>query len=215
MNTNDLRKLLAEINGDLIGASLLDELKTAFISDPVLASIFGDEGQRIFVNEKPDSYNDKLTPILEMWWDRERWQGSDTVIDGEIGGRLILPRQVQGKLSVQKMLINAITRFMGTERFYEIFDNVPGLTKIGSGINIQLNKLIKIGQFTAPTILFQLPFTFDIHLYHQSKPEVDFTDYLNSEPVEDFFSYIMNVEVDDNSEFTQWGDNLKNDNNGA
>lgn len=195
MNNYELEQEVDNVTGSLIGHNLLDEFKRLLISDAVLKKIFLEDGKRIFINERA-AYSENLLPVMELWWENERQESTNTYINGVVSGRIILPKQVKGKLILQRQLMRAIVRFMGSDHFHEIFTTVKGLTQMGVGLSADYNKIIKVGSFECPLITFKLPYQFDVHLFERETPEIDHDNYLDSEEFEDFLTTIIEVKDD-------------------
>lgn len=195
MNHYEVDKTLEDITGPLVGHNLLDELKRLFLLDGVLKKIFLEDGKRILINERAN-YNNRLLPVMELWWENERQDSDEGEIIGVISGRILLPQQVTGKLTIQRQLMRAIIRYMGSDSFYEIFETVKGLTEIGAGVNADYNKIVKIASFECPLITFKFPFKFDIRLFENAYPEVDHDGHLDSEELADFLTTIIEVKDD-------------------
>lgn len=195
MNSHEAIKELDKITGPLVGHNLLDEIKRLLLKDEILKTLFLASGKKLLVNERA-TYSDAILPVMELWWENERQDSSDTEIIGVISGRILLPRQVSGKLTLQRQLMRAIVRYMGSDPFYEIFETVKGLTEIGAGLNADYNKIVRVGSFECPVITFKFPFRFDLHLYKQETPEIDHDNYLDSEELADFLTTVIEVKDD-------------------
>jgi hypothetical protein len=186
---------LATVTPPLIGDTLLAQFKEALIQEPVFKTIFGNTGERIFVDKVP-SYNDSIFPLLELYWKRERYENRDLVQSGEITGRILLPAKLQGDYNKQRLIAVAFQRFLGASQ-HNMFARVPGLTHFGSGMEFTYDQLLQFSGGVIPYIPFTIPFEFDLHLVRQLYPEVDFTAQLDAAVFGWVETYSLNVKSEE------------------
>src|ERR1700747_2116567 len=201
MGSNQLERVdnpVSEITGGIYGDNLLSQLKCDMLKQSVFQTMFGDKGQRFFIDSVP-SYNETIFPLIELYWSKERFNNGNTIVSGSITGRIILPTTMDSKenVNLQRSVASAIQRFLGSNK-HELFKYVLGLTEFGVDSEWTYERLFAFGGSNAPAIDFVLPYKFDLTWLQQQRPDVDLNDDLDADLIGWMEKYIITV-TDDNS----------------
>lgn len=152
------------VTGPLVGENLLAMFKQEILKEPVFQVMFGNSGERVFVNEAPN-INETILPALLLSWKRESFMSNVTYLDGTIDALVALPNQIEGDYNSKRRVANMLQRWMGGQM--SLFDKVPGLTHFGHGTEFNYEGLAKFDGFSAPVITLSIPFRFDLSLLMQ------------------------------------------------
>ena len=172
---------ISSISGGVVGAELLPALKAAMISQNVFKAMFGDDGKRIFFDKVP-SYNETITPGIELYWKDETFQNWDTYLMGTLSGTIFLPTKLQGDVNAQRSIAAAFSRFIGSDK-HNLFEVVPGLIEFGLNMNFRYDRILVLDGGTLAGIDVTIPFKFDMKRLTQMKPDIDYHDDLDADLV--------------------------------
>ena len=186
------KKGVSQVSGGLIGENLLDVVKDAILAQSVFKTIFKNN---IFIDELP-SYNDTILPAWEFRFNKELIQGGDLRHVGTVNSRILFPNNLAGMVSFHRKVALAVGRFFKAPRT-DIFDNVSGLTEIGQNLDISYDMLFVQGGIKIPSIVFQIPFVFDVRRYRIENPEVPLDDDLDAALEEEWTQFIEISGVDE------------------
>jgi hypothetical protein len=159
------------INGPTVGDNLLTEFKTQLIAQDVFKTMFGTNGERIFINQSPN-INETITPGLLLSWKNEKFFTFDNYFSGEISALVILPVQLTGDFNSLRKVGQVFQRFIGGPM--NLFKNVSGLIEFGYGTSFGYELLAKFDGFQCPAIALTIPFKFDLQLLKSQYGEFDF-----------------------------------------
>lgn len=188
-----------KVTGPLYGDNLLSELKKAMIKEQVFQSLFGVNGERIFVEEIP-SYNDTVIPLIEFWWKSETYASRNTYLPGAVIGRIVLPLQIDRKNArpnFSRKVANMFQRFLGGDN-HNLFDVVPGLIEFGYQMIFSYDHLLQLDGKNYPTITITVPTKFDLRLLQLQLPEIDWAGPLDTEEIGLIETYKITI-ADENS----------------
>jgi len=185
---------LSKITGPLIGQEFLTELKKAMLQDRILRALFGEKGERIFVEQLP-SYNDTIIPLIELHWKGERWQSQNTRVSGVVSAMIVMPADLIGKTDRFRGIAAAFARWM--ESANGLFENVSGLIEWGVDAEFKYDNAIQAGALIFPTIDISIPVLFDVHQFHLDHPEVDYTAALDADLLGWITSYGIQLSNDE------------------
>jgi hypothetical protein len=190
---------ISQIAGGLVGDNLLAQLKADMILQPVFQTLFGESGERIYINQTP-AWNEDITPGVEFWWRRESFQSGDTYLTGAIGGHFVLPGRIDTKSdpNIPRALAATFQRFLASNQ-HQLFAKVFGLIEFGVNADYDYSTMIQADGFTAPRVALNLPFKFDLLLLRQQRPEIDYDAALDADLEVLLNSITVNV-TDDNTE---------------
>ena len=177
------------IQGPLIADNLLEELKKALLNEQVFKVMFGNLGERIFIEKMPN-YNQTITPFIEFYWGRDTYTNHDVHFNGTLVGRIGLPAKLHGDSNKQRRLATALQIFFGTKSCSDMATpTVPGLIEFGVGSTFDYDRLLDIDGLKIPVIAFTIPYKIDLRLYELANQGTDFRAKMDGEGVPDFEAY--------------------------
>lgn len=161
------------VEGPLFCRNLMSTFKAQLITQKVFRVMFGDSGERIFINKLPN-INQDLTPVLIMKFNSDTFNSTDVYFEGSIDCALGLPTRVDGDMNAQHQVGDMIQRFLGGPM--KMFDPTknPGLIKFGYGAQFRYGGMFNLSGIQLPAIEFTLPFQFDLAQTLIQEPGVDF-----------------------------------------
>lgn len=182
--TDRFKTPISIVSGGLVGDNLLSQLKADMILQNVFKAMFGNAGERIFIDKIP-SYNETIFPLIEFYWGNEVFQDGVTILSGNIQGRILLPTKIDTATdtNVQRKIANCIQRFLGSKK-HNLFSNVKGLTEFGYNSEWKYDRLVPISAgLVVPAIEFNIPYKFDLTWLRRNNEDVDYMDNLDAELV--------------------------------
>lgn len=185
------------VSGPLVGENLLIALKAAMVLEPVFRKMFGNQGERIHL-EDPKNVNETSLPAMEFFWQRERVQSANTRQSGTIKANLYLPTLLRGNVTVQRKVANLFQRFLNSD--HDLYDQVSGLIMFGKDADYQYDRLLALTGISIPLIEITIPFEFDLKLLRQRHPEINFNDQLDAQEWGWIESYGLALRDEDSSE---------------
>lgn len=162
--------------GPLPGSGLLQAFKQELVLDPVMKVLFGNNGERIFIDKMPN-LNESIVPCLFLSWKSEIFMSGDTYLEGTVDAALILPTKLMGNFNELRNVAQIFQRFIGGTM--NIFPLVPGLVRFGFNSNFDYGGLAAFDGFTCPLIQVSIPYRFDLQLLRIQMPDFDPTAALN------------------------------------
>ena len=194
LNTR-VNRPLEDVTGPIIGQNLLQAFKDAIIKEKIFQAMFGVNGERIFITERPN-INETILPALLLGWKSETYNSYDSYFQGLIDCWVVLPVRLEGDYNSLRRVGAILQRWMGGKQF-NIFEEVPGLIEFGYGSEFNYEGLARFDGFSAPFIQISIPFKFDLQLLSIMLPgfdplaplddsdlgwiEANFTKYVDSE----------------------------------
>jgi hypothetical protein len=161
------------VEGPIFGKNLMCTFKEQLLLQKVFRLMFGDGGERIFINEMPN-INQEITPLLILKWNADTFNSGDVYYTGMIDAVIGLPVQVSGDENALKEVASVMQRFIGGPM--KMFDpkKNPGLIKFGYGAEFKYGGMFDLSGIKLPAIEFTLPFQFDLQQMIIQQPGVDF-----------------------------------------
>lgn len=172
---------LSIVTGGVVGSDLLDQLKSAMLTQNVFKAMFGENGQRLYFDKVP-SYSEAITPGFELYWKDESIQNWDTYLTGNLSGSIFLPTRMQGDVNAQRRIATTFTRFIGSDKC-DLFDRVAGLTEFGLNTSFRYDKMVVLDGGNLAVIDVTIPFKFDLKLLSQKRPEINYHDDLDAQMI--------------------------------
>jgi hypothetical protein len=175
-----VQSAIDQVGGRLIGDNLLAAFKAEMLRENVFQTMFGTNGDRIFIDKIPN-WNETILPGLILGWKTETYHNRDTYFTGTVTALVALPVQFSGDYNNLRRVGNMIQRWMGAQM--QLFDGenkVPGLTQFGYGAEFNYEGMAVMNGFSAPAIQISLPFKFDLQLLAQDQDGVDFAGPLDA-----------------------------------
>ena len=152
---------LSLIRGPLPGSDLFAAFKSEMIKERIFQLMFGEKGERIFVNEKPN-LNESILPCVISSWQSETFMSNNTTIEGTVQALICLPTRLRGDENALRRVGSIIQRWMSGGM--SLFDKVPGLTKFGFNSEYNYGNLPVADGFSVPVIEITIPYRFDLQL---------------------------------------------------
>lgn len=175
-----VEKPIDRVTGLLIGDDLLDRVKLAMLNQGVFRKLFGEKGERIFVEALPN-FNDTIIPTIEMHWKGERWESHDTRLRGTIVGMIVLPADMAARTDRFRAIAACFARWIESDHGLftpsyateQTDTSVSGLIEFGTNIEFKYDSAIRAGGTDYPVIDFTLPVVFDLTIFKAENPDVD------------------------------------------
>lgn len=161
-----LEAALAQVEGTLVGSNLLSKLKEKMLTQTVLKTLFGNAGERIFINQSPN-YNESIVPALELTWESEIGRSADVYHPGTIKGMIVLPAKFKADVNQQRLIGAVFQRFLESKAC-NLFGDVAGLTKFGYETSYRYDRLLHNSGWDGPVIEMSIPVLFDMRLFQRS-----------------------------------------------
>ena len=152
------------VQGTVVGANLLQSLKDDLILENVFRLMFGSNGERIFINDLP-SLNETILPCLMVRWKQETFRSNNTYLDGSIGFELVLPVKLKGDFNALRRAATIFQRWLSGAA--NLYPQNKGLIMFGFESNWNYEGLAKFDGITAPAIVANIPFRFDLALLRE------------------------------------------------
>jgi hypothetical protein len=187
-----LAEPLAKISGILPGGNLITAIKAAMLVQPVFQKLFGEKGERIFVDKLP-SPNDTIIPCIEFRWKGERWQSQRTRIFGTVIGMIVLPADLEGHTDRFRAIVAAFMRWIESD--HTLFSDVSGLMEFGKNADFKYDSAIRAGGDLLPVIDFTLPVTIDLTIFRAENPDIDLDAALDADLIGWIETY--NIQISD------------------
>ncbi len=190
---------LDSIVGALAGPQMLEKLKATIIKEPVYQKMFGNKGERIFLNEDA-AVNETILPLWEFQWDTETVMGADLYQTGFINSRILFPNNLSGKYDFYRLVAISISRFFNSQFFTNDFlKQVSGLNEFAEDLNFAYNQTYKRGEMSVPALVMRIPFKFDLRRLRLIEDCTDFDAQLSALLLEQIASYSLEIKDDDNN----------------
>lgn len=186
------------VQGPLIGSNLLEAFKNQIKAQAVFKTMFGPNGERVYVNGMP-SINESVLPALILGWASETFRSLNVYFDGQISALLVLPTQLTGDYNAQRRVASVFQRFIAGP--LDLLEEVPGLIRFGVESTFEYQGLARFGGFDAPTIIMTLPFRFDLQLMRLGS-DYDPAADLDKADLDFIEGLLLEVKNDDGTELT-------------
>lgn len=187
---------LSEVIGVLAGSEMLAKLKTAIIAQDVFKTMFGDEGERVFI-EKVPAYNETILPLWEFQPITELVMGGGLRQRGTVNSRILFPNNMSADFHIYRLTAMVVSRFFTSQgRITDFLKEVPGLIDFGENINYSYQQVLNTGQMTVPALVMQIPYTIDLNRMRFVDECTDLNDDLDAELLAEMEAYFLTITDD-------------------
>lgn len=195
MNKHELmNQALERLVGGTPGDNLLVEFKKCMMKEVVFRTLFGQNGERIFI-DKTFSLNTQIIPLIELRWKRDSQQSQETYLNGTIEGRMIFPGSlIGGDFNKKRMIALMFLRLLNSD-YFDLWDRVDGLIMFGENASVDYSVAFTVGTKSLPGILINIPYQIDVHLWRLAHPEIDPYEELGGEEFR-IDSYELDIDID-------------------
>jgi|TARA_Y100000034_G_C6910517_1_gene424639 hypothetical protein len=179
-----------DVLGHIFGDSMLDTLKSALVIQEPFKTMFGENGERIFVEDFP-AINESILPAWQFQFESDTIQGQDLYHRGFVSSRIIFPTKMRGAFGLYRKVAMVIARYFQSDKCVSDFiKNVPGLTEFGEDLTFNYGQVYRLSGVDVPVLTMRFAFQFDLRKVKLHFSDTDFNDDLHAELLGAFANYI-------------------------
>lgn len=161
--TNRVDVPLETVTGPIFGSALLSTLKSEIIKEPVLQTMFGTDGNRVFIEDLP-SLNESIVPCIMARWRQDQYRSNNTYLDGSILAEIVLPTRLIGDFNSLRRVGSIFQRWLGSRCNLFAYPENKGLVLFGFESTFNYEGLAVANGVKCPAIQVNIPFRFDLAL---------------------------------------------------
>lgn len=178
--TDKINDAESMVTGGTPGDDILEKFKERMLTENFFKKLFGEEGNKISIDDNY-SVSEHNVPVLELRIISENFPSNNTYQTGRIEARLILNNSFKGSYFKKRKLGLIFSRYLKSDNYAQIFEDVAGLRKMGTNLNIDYSKLYQVGSIALPGIKMSFDFEIDPVAWHRANPNIDKSEMLDGE----------------------------------